>query len=88
VELLTAWKERLSLKLLVTCCSLDSQNLGIHDLDSHNPNPNPNTNLKPNTNPNPNKIRSTNPVLTVQISPGNFTVQILTVQISSGYRNY
>ena len=69
----------MSLKLLVTCFNLDSQNLGIHDLDSHNPNPNPNTNLKPNTNPNPNKIPSPNPVL---------TVQILTVQISSGYRNY
>jgi len=58
-----------------------------------NPNPNLNTNSKPNTNPNPksnhnknpNPNGSPNPVLTVQISQGNFTVQILTVQISCGY---
>jgi len=42
------------------------------------------------TNPNPNRNRSLNPVLTVQIStiqisPGNFTVQNLIVQISYGY---
>jgi len=46
------------------------------------------TNRNPNRNPNRN--RSPNPVLTVQIStiqisPGNFTVQILIVQISHGY---
>ena len=51
-----------------------------------NPNPKPN----PNKNPNPNSNPSPNPVLTVQIStiqisPGNFAVQILTVQISFGY---
>jgi len=32
-----------------------------------------------------NSNRNPNPVLTVQISPGNFTVQILTAQILSGY---
>jgi len=60
-------------------------------------NPNPNTNSKPNTNPNSNPKRNTNPspnpvltvqILTVQISPGNFSaVQILTVQIWSRYHN-
>ena len=56
-----------------------------------NPNINPNRNInpKPNTNPNPykNPNPSPNPVLTVQIltvqiSPGNFTVQR-----SSGYHS-
>jgi len=51
-----------------------------------NPNPNP----KSNRNKNPHPNGSPNPVLTVRIStvkisPGNFTVQILTIQISSGY---
>jgi len=61
-----------------------------------NPNPNLNTNSKPNTNPKSNPNKNSNPngsrnlVLTVQISIvnillGNFTVQILTVQLSSGY---
>ena len=59
-----------------------------------NNNNNNNTNSKPNTNPNPKsnpkRNRSPNPLLTVQISSiqislGNFTVQILTVQISYGY---
>jgi len=45
-------------------------------------NPKPNTNPSPNTNLNPNPCPNPNPILTVQISPGNCTVQILTVQIS------
>ena len=62
-----------------------------------NPNPNPSTNSKPNTNPNSDHNKNSHPNLvlavqlltvqisSVQISPGNFIVHMLTVQISSGY---
>ena len=50
-----------------------------------NPNPNPNTNPEPNTDLNSNPFPNPYPILTVHISPRNFTVHILTVQISSRY---
>ena len=55
-----------------------------------NHHPNSNFNKNPNSNPSPNPVLIvqilTAHTVTVPISPGNFTVQILTVQMSSGYR--
>jgi len=72
---------------------ITNPNLITNNNNNNNTNSKPNTNPNPKSNPNknPNPNRSPNQVLTVQIStiqisPGNFTVQILTVQIPYGYR--
>ena len=74
--------------LIWTVITNPNPNLNTNNNDNNKPNSKPNTNPNPKSNPNKNHNpnRSSNPVLTVQmstiqISSGNFIVQI-----SYGYR--